>query len=406
MPIIRSLADLDIYKLTMLQVAWDRHSDVRVKFSFTNRTTDVRLADIVPVERLREELDHIRTLRFTREELAYLETLDLFDTSFLFWLKGLQLPEVSVETEEGQFRIDAEGRWPDVGLWETLVLSTVNELYYDVLVGPHASAWPKEGIDRFQYKCEFLGQEKYRGAPFIEFGTRRRFQRGWQEYVVEKLAIKKRAGLLPGFVGTSNVHLARKFELPPIGTFAHEMFMVYSGIYRDSDESLRDSHNRVLRDWHDRYGDRLSVALTDTYGSDFFFRDMTADQAAAWKGLRHDSGNPFEFAREAERFYRGHGIDPKTKTIVFSDGLTMEKICALYLTFKDTFSLSFGWGTNLTNDMGYRPLSLVMKATEADGHPTVKLSDNPAKATGPEEEVERFMRIFGHTEGRFEKCIY
>ena len=406
MPIIRSMLDLDFYKLTMLQVVFDRHSDVKVKYAFTNRTTDVRLADILPAERVQEELVHLRTLRFTRDELAYLESLGLFRTAFLHWLLGYRLPEISLDVRDGQFRIETEGRWADVDLWETLVLSTVNELYYAALVGPQASAWPKVGLENFEYKCRFLGQEKYQDLPFVEFGTRRRYQRGWQEYLVEKMAIKRRVGLLPGFKGTSNVHLARKFDLTPVGTFAHAMYMVYSGIYRDSDESIRASHNRVLTDWRETYGPELSTALTDTYGTDFFFRAMTAEMAREWDGLRHDSGNAFEFARKTIAFYESHGIDPKTKTIVFSDGLTIEKMCALYANFSDRIGVSFGWGTNLTNDMGFRPLSLVMKAVEANGYPTVKLSDNLAKATGPAEEVERFKRIFGYSGGEYETCIY
>lgn len=402
MPIIRSLLDIDFYKLTMAQVAWMRHDGVRVKFAFTNRTKDVRIAEHVDIGRVREELAHVRTLRFSREELAYLETLGVFDPSFLHWLLGLQLPPVSVGVEDGQFRIEAEGRWPRVTFWETIVLSVVNELYYRATV---PQGWG-EGPTRLEEKCRFLAQEKYRDVAFAEFGTRRRFQAAWQNYVVDVLGRKKRAGVLPGFLGTSNVLLARQFGLRPIGTFAHEMDMVYSGIYHRDDDDIRVSHTSVLVDWWDAYGEPLSIALTDTYGTDFFFRSLSKDQARSWKGLRQDSGNPFVFAEKAIAFYEDNGVDPKTKTIVFSDGLDLIKVCALHARFKDRIGVAFGWGTNLTNDLGHRPLSLVMKAVESNGHPTVKLSDNPAKATGPTGEVERYKRIFGHVDGEYEACRY
>lgn len=405
MPIIQSLLDIDFYKLTMAQVAWDRFSDVKVKFSFTNRTRSVALSEIVSEERIRGELAAIRSLRFTDEEIRYLTSLGHFSSSFLYWLKCLQLPEILVEKDGPTYRIEAEGRWCDVSLWETLVLSVVNELYYRALIANPSYAWP-EGAQRFEDKCRWLAQEKYRDILFIEFGTRRRFLRVWQEYIVEKLAIKKKVGQLPGFVGTSNVFLAKKFGLKPIGTFAHEMFMVYAGIFGDSDDGLRASHNKVLQDWRARYGPDLSVALTDTFGSDFCLGDFSIEQAREWDGLRHDSGNPFRFGEKVIAWYESLGIDPKTKTIVFSDGLEMIKICALWLRFKDRIGVSFGWGTNLTNDMGHAPLSLVMKAVEADGRPTVKLSDNPAKAMGPAEEVERYKRVFGHSEGEYETCTY
>jgi len=205
--------------------------------------------------------------------------------------------------------------------------------------------------------------------------------------------------------GTSNVYFAMKFDLKPIGTFAHELDMVYSGIYCGSDEELRGSHNRVLEDWWNLYGAPLSIALTDTFGSKFFFEDMTKEQAEKWKGLRQDSGDPIEFGERAVKFYESHGIDPKTKLIVFSDGLDVFTIVKLAEHFKGRINVTFGWGTNLTNDVGFDTLSLVVKAVEANGKPLVKLSDNLAKAMGPAKVVERFKRVFGYTNTDSKECV-
>jgi nicotinate phosphoribosyltransferase len=208
------------------------------------------------------------------------------------------------------------------------------------------------------------------------------------------------------FLGTSSTESALLHGLVPMGTSAHELTMVMSGIMHDSDDLIRASHNRVLQDWWDLYGWGLSVAVTDTYGSEFFFRDMDAKQARAWKGLRHDSGDPFEFGEKAIRFYEGHGIDPREKLLIFSDGLELPTILALSRRFHGRIKLSYGWGTNLTNDLGFEPISIVVKAVEANGHRTVKLSDNLAKATGSREDIERFKRIFGHSHEREEAVRY
>ena len=231
-PIIRSLLDLDFYKLTMGQLAWKLHPDVPVKYAFTNRTKDVRLADIVYEGELRAELDHVRGLRFTDDEIAWLRDSEhlkpgFFSEKFLAFLRGLSLPEVSLEETGGQFRLEVAGRWPEAIWWETIVLSIVNELCCradpDDRI-PEWAAW-KTGGRLLGEKTRLL--KKHPGVRIVEFGTRRRFSREWQEYVLGAL-IKQMPGQL---VGTSNVRLARKFGLKPVGTMAHEMFMIYSGIY-------------------------------------------------------------------------------------------------------------------------------------------------------------------------------
>lgn len=393
-PIIRSLLDLDLYKLTMCMFAYLRYPAVRVKYEFKNRTKDVRLADFVSLSDLKRELAHVRSLRFTKKELAWLGTNEhtglLFKEKFLGFLAKLRLPAPKVWIEDGELRITVEGTWAETILWETIILSIVNELYYRSVVVDLQSAY-NFGFHALDRKCGVL--KKNPQIQIIEFGTRRRFSAYWQRRVIENLILQIPKNLL----GTSNVLLAYEYGLRPIGTFAHELPMIFTGIYAGSDEEIRSSHGKCLDEWYEVYEATLSVALTDTFGTEFFFRDMGAERAAKWRGLRQDSGDPIEFGHNAVAFYKSHGIDPKSKSIVFSDALYLELVVHLWEEFHEQINVLFGWGTDLTNDLGLKSLSLVMKAVEANGHSLVKLSDNVAKAMGPEEAVERIKCIFGHT---------
>jgi nicotinate phosphoribosyltransferase len=409
MPIIQSLLDLDFYKFTMGQMVFLKYRDVPVVYSLVNRTREVRLAEFIDSSELRAELDHVRSLRLNNSELHYLRGTNeygerMFRESYLEFLRDLELPPYELEEVDGSFRLQFRGPWSTAIYWETVALSIVNELYNRSLM---------KSLSRFEQDLVFARgkmrlAEKIRvlrGRPeisFIDFGTRRRFSRDWQHYVDRTLAEEMPAQ----FLGTSSTESAMLHGLVPMGTSAHELTMVMSGIMHDSDDLIRASHNRVLQDWWDLYGWGLSVAVTDTYGSEFFFRDMEENQARAWKGLRHDSGDPFEFGEKAIRFYESHGIDPREKLLIFSDGLELPTILALSRRFHGQIKLSYGWGTNLTNDLGFEPISIVVKAVEANGHRTVKLSDNLAKATGSREDIERFKRIFGHSHEREEAVRY
>lgn len=396
-----SLCDTDFYKLTMAQFAWRRHRGVRVKYRFTNRTNGVALAERVDLDELREQLAFVRRLKFQSEELAWLadgaSVRGPFDPAYLGFLAKLELPEISVERDGGTFRIETEGEWCEAIWWETFVLSTVNELYARSVVGDDPSAIRAahdEGMRRLDAKIAALAAHPE--IRLVEFGTRRRFSTEWQEVVLNEMDRRLPRGML---AGTSNVGLARRYGLKPFGTMAHEVFMVYGGLYRLDMDELVASHNRVLRDWWEEYGEPLSVALTDTYGTDFFFRDMTDAQASAWKGLRQDSGDPAAFGERAIAFYEAHGVDPRQKTIVFSDGLDVEAILRLHDRFTRRVNVVFGWGTDLTNDVGPRPLSLVMKAVEAEGKPLVKLSDTLEKATGPKGLIAEIAAAIGYRGG-------
>lgn len=405
-PIVTSRLDTDFYKFTMGQLVFRKYPDIPVVYEFKNRSR-YPLARNISLGRLREELEALRGLTLREGEYQYLQGLNdgMFGQDFLEHLRGLKLPEFELERVGDDIRLRFHGLWKDAIYWETPALAIVNELYCESLLG---KLNPFDKINtiaigriRLYEKNRLL--ERHPGAVCSEFGTRRRAFGWWQDYVV---SILKR-GLPPSqFTGTSNVELAMKHQLNPIGTLAHQMFMAMSGIMHGSDEEVLASHNTVLRDWWQMYGYRLSIALTDTYGTDFFFRDMSFEQAKNWKGLRQDSGDPIEFGEKAIDFYESHGIDPRTKLIVFSDGLDVEAIIKIADHFSGRINTTFGWGTNLTNDIGFKPLSIVIKLVESCGHGTVKLSDNLAKATGKPEDIERFKKIFGYAREFKEACVY
>lgn len=409
MPIFQSLLDIDFYKFTMGQVVFKRYPHVPVKYALTNRTRRVKLAEVIDENDLRRELDHVRTLRLSDEELDYLRGIDaykpnLFCEEYLRFLRGLQLPAYHLEKADGSYQMEFSGPWAETIYWETIALAIVNELYYRALMAQR-SEFERDvvyatGKIRLAEKIKILRRRP--DIVFSDFGTRRRFSRPWQDYVIRVLA----AELPQQLLGTSNVALARKYGLLPIGTFAHEMFMVMSGMMHGSEEEIRASHNKVLQDWWEEYGWGLSIALSDNYGSDFFFRDMTPEQARQWKGLRHDSGDPIEFGEKAIAFYRRCGVDPREKLIVFSDGLDVETMVKIADHFAGRIKVAFGWGTNLTNDLGFDALSLVIKVAEANGHGVVKLGDNLAKALGTPEDIEHFKRIFGYTRTTYEELRY
>ena len=409
MPIMHSLLDIDFYKFTMGHWVFKHYPNVPVRYAFKNRTAQVRLADYIDEAALRRELDHARTLRVNPSELHYLRGTNeygdrLFSEDYLKFLSELRLPPYELRRADGTYTLEFPGVWCEAMYWKTLALSLINELYYWALM-QRLSAFERDvvmatGTLRLAEKIKIL-----RARPdiaFSDFGTRRRFSRSWQEYVVHVLAQE-----IPGqLLGTSNTAMAMQYGLLPMGTMAHEMFMVMAGIRAESDTTIRASHNRVLQEWWEEYGAGLSTALTDTYGSDFFFRDMTTAQARVWKGLRQDSGDPIAFGEKAIAFYERHGVDPRDKLIVFSDGLDLGTIVKLADHFAGRIRVSFGWGTNLTNDLGFEALSLVIKVVEVQGRHAVKLSDNLAKATGEAPDIERFKRIFGHTVTVFEECKY
>lgn len=391
-------AGLDYYKFTMSQLAYEKERDAEVTFTFKNRG-EQRIMDHVSIEGLQARFDFIRQTGFQEAELNHLaqqynsEGERVFSDGYIDYLRHGVFSDVTVRYDEetDDLAIETTGDFPLVTFWETIVMSEVNEAYFEGYVLDNDLDLQEiydEGDRRLSEKIEILQDNP--DIKFADFGTRRHFSLRWQRYVLQRLKEERPENLL----GTSNVALANTLDLKAIGTFAHEMPMVYAGLADSRGEDIRASHNTFLQDWEELYGEDLSTALTDTFGSNFFFEDFTKEQAETWKGLRHDSGDPVDFAERAIAFYEHHGVDPITKTIVFSDGLDIQTIVKLHNHFKGRINVVFGWGTTLTNDLGIKPLNIVMKATKVNNTDTVKLSDDEGKHTGPLEKVARYKHIF------------
>lgn len=413
-PIIQSLLDTDTYQTTMANMLHNAgHGCVPVRYAFTNRSRGIRLADEIPIEVLREQLDHARTLRYTPEEIAFERAQrrddgsTLYSKSYLNTLSDYQLPEIDICVAEGhQYKLvlpESGWNWVDGLRWETFFLSIVSELRVKALAKRHGiteETLIREGEHRFLDKRKILKAAKglpglEQGVPFMEFGTRRRPFRKWQEHVIEMLIEYNDAYR---FLGTSNEYLAMKYGLKPMGTNSHQGPMGYSALFPDTEEGLRDSQMAFLDDWYDCYGRNLAVCLPDTFGTPFCLDLMTVEQARSWKGFRQDSGSPDICARRILDFYARHGVDPKTKMIIFSDGLNVNELVRLVSTYAPMFgTVSGGWGTDLIFDFGdaipIHPGSFVVKLVRANGRDLAKLSDNPEKATGPRDRVEHLLKL-------------
>lgn len=408
---VTSLLDVDAYKVSMSDmILWAGHQDVQVRYELINRSSAKhRLSEHVDVDEFREQVQAVRGMSFQTDELRYLHSLGYIGDELLHYLSlYLDLPEPDIWVDgDGELRVTVEGRWIDAIWWEIPVLATANELYFRGLM-------ESQGIDCLMMQRPIFdaGEERLRAkveamskipqAAVMEFGTRRRFSQWWQRHILEMML-----ELMPHQVsGTSNVALAREFNLKPMGTMAHELFLAYMGIYGATDDGMWNSQRYVLRDWWNRFRGPLSIALTDTVGTDAFLKVFTAEQARSWWGVRQDSGDPFRFGHSMIDFYRAKGIDPRRKMIVFSDGLDVDLITRLWDEFSGLVGMGFGWGTNLTNDLGFDTLSLVMKLVAANGVPVAKLSDNPAKATGNQVAIDRAMRVFSPRQDAAEECRY
>lgn len=422
-PIITSLLEPDFYKFTMGQFVWRRYPNVDVTYAFRNRTKNVHLAQIIDFGELQEELDHVRTLHFSNTDLHYLRGTNeygerMFCESYLEFLKNLRMPDYSFENVGGDLRLEFGGSWKEGIYWETVALSIVNELYARALLKP-LTRFERETVyatGRLRLAEKIKALREHPTVLFSDFGSRRRFSGEWQAYVNQVLCEE----LPKQFLGSSNTYLASKNGTVPMGTAAHELFMVVAGL-RESDvyakphEWLTASQQEVLKGWWQEYGWGLSIFLPDTFGSEFFIRKLSYEQLAKWKGFRWDSGDPFVFGDRVIALYAEHGIDPTAKLLIPSDGLDLPTIFKLHDYFAGRIKMSYGWGTNLTNDLfdntwhdglWYGPLSLVVKPALADGHTLVKLSDNLAKATGPDDVVARYKLGAGYTNTDRVECTY
>ncbi|MFC0278520.1 nicotinate phosphoribosyltransferase [Falsigemmobacter intermedius] len=403
-PIVRSLIDTDFYKLLMCQSIFRNKPDTEVVFSVKNRSASVRLADLIDEGELREQLDHVRSLSLSRGESTWLRgntfygKRQMFRPDFMEWLEKVRLPAYHLEKRDGQYELTFEGKWPEVMLWEIPALTVLMELRSRaVLKGMgkfELQVLYARAMTRLWEKIERL--KTLERVKIADFGTRRRHSFLWQDWCVQAM----QEGLGRSFTGTSNCLIAMKRDIEAIGTNAHELPMVYAAL-AESDAELAEAPYRVLADWHEEHDGNLRIMLPDTFGTEGFLK-RAPDWLASWTGIRIDSGDPAEGAETAIRWWKERGEDPAKKLVIFSDGLDVEEIERLYRQFHGRVKVSFGWGTNMTNDFrglvpndALAPFSLVCKAVSANGRPTVKLSDNPSKAMGPAEEIERYKRVFG-----------
>ncbi len=403
-PIVRSLIDTDFYKLLMCQSVFRNRPDTQVTFSLINRSTSIKLADLVDEGELREQLDHIRSLSLTRGESTWMRgntfygKRQMFTPEFMDWFEALRLPPYHLEKKDGQYELTFEGSWPEVMLWEIPALAVLMELRSRAVLHRmkkfELQVLYARAMTKLWEKVEQM--RGIDGLRIADFGTRRRHSFLWQDWCVQAMT----EGLGEAFVGTSNCLIAKNRDLEAIGTNAHELPMVYAALAED-DAALARAPYDVLSDWHEEHDGNLRIILPDTYGTKGFL-DNAPDWLAGWTGIRIDSGDPAAGAEIAIEWWKARGEDPRNKLVIFSDGLDADKIIALHHQFSGRVKVSFGWGTLLTNDFrgltpddALLPFSLVCKAVAANGRPTVKLSDNPRKAMGPTSEVERYKRVFG-----------
>jgi nicotinate phosphoribosyltransferase len=396
---------VDTYKFLMMYFIWTYVPLMQVTFAFTNRTIKVKLATHVSVERLKEELSAVRTLRITERIVSYLRSQRIFSEQFLADMRSIVLPEPQIaRRSDGQFDITVSGVWYQVTLWETIILAITNQLYAESVIG-YSSFFQRqviaEGERRLREKIAILGKTDIR---FLQFGLRRRLSSWWEEHVT-RIALEE---MPKNMVAVSNVALADKLSVPWGGTNAHEL---YSGFYAlrsyENKEIAYHAQYEVLEKWQQLYPQNLRIMLPDTFGSQQFLAGLSKSLAESFRGARQDSGDPIIFGQMLIEMYRRMSIDAKAKTLLFSDGLDVETMVRLQNTFIQMINVLFGWGTNFTNDTGFlQSISIVMKLVEAAGRPAVKLSDNLAKAVGSPAAIAKAKDIFSYNNTFTQTCVY
>lgn len=386
---LKSILDNDFYKITMQNAVVKLFPDEKVKYQFINRGKHHFPEGFD--EEFRKAVNAMAELKLTKAEKEYLKkTCPYLDLPYLDFLEGYHYDpsEVKIVQTGNDFEVTVEGQWYRTILWEVPLLALISELHYEM---NHMERDSNQVViqNTFQ-KAEKLNKL---GVNFAEFGTRRRHSYKVQDLVVDSLVKDNNSGK---FIGSSNVHFAMKYGIKPIGTHAHEWFMFHAAEY-----GFKMANELALEHWVDVYRGDLGVALSDTYTTNVFFQQFDKKFAKLFDGVRHDSGDPIEFANKTIAHYEKNGINPLFKYIIFSDGLNLEKVEEITNACKERIGISFGIGTNLTNDVGLKPMNIVMKligvqANNGDWIPTVKLSDEHGKYTGDPKMIElakEFLRI-------------
>jgi len=361
--IINSLLDTDLYKFTMQQIVFHMFPDVDVEYEFRIRNYPASEITGKMKDRIEKEIDCLCTLKFRREELEYLESIPFLSKGYVHFLKNFQLDkdDIIMGFINRDFKLLIQGTWLNTILFEVPVLAIISHIFTDNKCHFHPDP----------YARLFEKIKKVENIRFADFGTRRRYCKEYQDIMVNIL----KENLPNNFIGTSNVWLARKHKVKPIGTMAHEYIQAMQAFVK-----LKNSQKYALQCWAEEYRGRLGIALSDTLGIDTFLNDFDLYFAKLFDGVRQDSGDPFIVARKIIDHYRTLGIDPRFKTIVFSDGLTIQKAETLHTRFSDDIKCSFGIGTHLTNDVSnFKAPQIVIKMTKCDGQPVAKISDSKGK---------------------------
>jgi nicotinate phosphoribosyltransferase len=382
--IIQSLLDTDLYKFTMMQVVLHHFPGAQVEYRFKCRNEGVGLTPYV--DEIRDEVKALCSVRFRKDELDYLRGWRFMKSDFVDLLGLFQLDErfISIEPipgRSGEIDITIRGPWLHTILFEVPVLAIVSEVYFR---NTQPGATLTEGRRRLSAKIELINGVADPEFRIADYGTRRRFSRQWQEEVIGTL----KAGIGAKFVGTSNVELAMRHGLTPLGTMAHEYLQACQAV----GPRLRDSQVFAFNMWAREYRGDLGIALSDVCGMDAFLRDFDLFFCKLFDGVRHDSGDPFEWGEKLIAHYQKMRIDPRTKTMVFSDSLDVPLAIRLFEYFRGRMHTAFGIGTNLTNDVGFDPLQIVIKMTRCNGQPVAKISDEPSKTMGYDPSYVAYLR--------------
>lgn len=385
---LKSILDNDFYKITMQNAVVSHFPGEKVKYEFINRGKH-HFPEGFHLE-LREAVEAMADLKLTKAEKEYLKkTCPYIALPYLDFLEGYRFDpsEVTIVQNGNNLEVSAEGLWYRTILWEVPLLALISELHYEM------NQMERDSNDTVMEKTlEKASQLNRLGVTFAEFGTRRRHSYKVHDLVVDSLIKSQNSK----FIGSSNVHFAMKYGVKPIGTHAHEWFMFHAAEY-----GFKMANDLALEHWVDVYRGDLGVALSDTYTTEVFFQQFDKKFAKLFDGVRHDSGDPLEFADKTIAHYEKNGINPLYKYIIFSDGLNLEKVEEITSYCQGKIGISFGIGTNLTNDVGLKPMNIVMKligvqANNGDWIPTIKLSDERGKYTGDPQMIElakQFLRI-------------
>ncbi len=370
-PIVISLLDTDLYKFNMDQVIFHKHTDLCGQYYFKCRNKGVVFTPEMAQE-IREQVDHLCSLRFTEEELDYLRSIRFIKNDYVEFLR-LWHPirdYVSIDlSAEGELSVVVDGPLFSAMQFEIYLLEIINEVYFRFSYD--YAALRRSAEERLDAKIRAMNDGTYT-FPFAEFGCRRRLSREWEDEVVRRFVTETK-----NCVGTSNVYFAKKYHVPPIGTYAHEFVQMYQGI--DS-IPLAYTNHYAMKDWYSEYDGDNGTALTDTVTTDLFLLDFNRSMVNNYTGVRHDSGDPYAWGEKIIAHYEKYGVDPKTKLLLFSDSLDFERAQKLYDHFREKTKVSFGIGTFVSNDTSEEPLNIVIKLQYVNGRPVAKLSDTPEKA--------------------------